>query len=247
METIREPPKGDAVGLFPCNRFCILFRCGRNKSVPFLFVFFVCFGSVNGHCQCRPGVGLNTISPTWVLLRSLRPENVDESLTDVCILGSHRAAEIHFDVLAVAEPHRRACHLEESPDPHAGLEGRSTYRHSVACYHLAGHACIFAADQNLPDLRIRQVAVVYNETVVELHEGGVRRAGVKGDHKLILLLELAPPALPLATTHVVLAHPPQDVLLTTPVGCEATPEGQDGDADCEGCAHLVIPSSDNAE
>jgi hypothetical protein len=41
---------------------------------------------------------------------------------------------------------------------------------------------------------------------------------------LILLLKLAPPALFLAAAHIVLAHPPQDILLTAPVGCKATSE-----------------------
>ena len=54
---------------------------------------------------------------------------------------------------------------------------------------------------------------------------------------LILLLELAPPALPLAAAHIVLSHPPQDVLLSAPVGCEARADGEDGDTDGKSCAH----------
>ena len=58
-----------------------------------------------------------------LFLRALRPENVDESLADGCILGSHGAAEIHLDVLPVAEPHLAAGYLDKSPDPDAGFKG----------------------------------------------------------------------------------------------------------------------------
>ena len=57
---------------------------------------------------------------------------------------------------------------------------------------------------------------------------------------LILLLELAPPALFLAAAHIVLSHPPQDVLLSAPVGCEARADGEDGDTDGKSCAHRAI-------
>ena len=90
-----------------------------------------------------------------LFLRPLRAENVYKSLADVCILGSHGAAEIHFNILAVAQPHFAACYFDESSDPDAGLEGRSPYGHAVGCDHLAGHAVVFAADQDLADLRIR--------------------------------------------------------------------------------------------
>ena len=95
------------------------------------FVFFFCFGSVNGHCQSRPGVGFDAEGCPRLFLRSLRAENVDESLADVCVLGSHGAAEIHFDVLAVAEPDFAACHLDEPPDPNARLEGAGPDRHAI--------------------------------------------------------------------------------------------------------------------
>ena len=76
-------------------------------------------------------MGLNSISLAWVFLRALRSENVDESLTNICVFGSHTAAKIHFNILAVAQPHFAACYFDESSDPDAGLEGRSPYGHAV--------------------------------------------------------------------------------------------------------------------
>ena len=127
-------------------------------------------------------MGLDAVGSPRLFFRPLRAENVDESLADVCVFGSHTAAQIHFDVFAVAQPDFAAGHFDEAPDPNAGLKGRSPDRHAVAGDHLAGHAAVFATDENLSYLRIRQVTVVYNETVVKLHERGVLWAGVESDH-----------------------------------------------------------------
>ena len=76
-------------------------------------------------------MGFYAVGFPWLFLRALRAENVDESLADVCVFGSHAAAQIHLDVLAVAEPDFGAGYLDEASDPHAGLEGRSPYRHAI--------------------------------------------------------------------------------------------------------------------
>jgi hypothetical protein len=57
---------------------------------------------------------------------------------------------------------------------------------------------------------------------------------------LIFLLKLAPPALFLAAAHIVLAHPPQDILLTAPVRCKARADSEGCNTNCQSSAHRAI-------
>lgn len=124
-------------------------------------------------------MGFDAVGWPRLGFRSLRPDLVDQGLPDIGILGSHRATEKKFDIFPKDQFNVHSCYFDESPDPYARLECRSTDRHAVAGDHLASHSIVFATDKNLAHLGIWKVTVVNNLSVVELYECAVRRSWVE--------------------------------------------------------------------
>ena len=88
-------------------------------------------------------------------LCSLRPDEIEQGLANVRVLGPHRSAEKKFDILPKDQLDVHPCNLDKAPDPDARFEGRSPYRHTVAGDHLASASSVFATDEHLADLGIR--------------------------------------------------------------------------------------------